>query len=48
MGNKNIVLTQMTKEQRDWLKQEAKKMSTTITGLVKYWCQRGIEKEENV
>ncbi len=42
---RNVTLTNLSEDQFKWLKETAEKKAMTISGLVKYWCQRGIESD---
>lgn len=42
----NITLTNITEKQKEWLEKEAEKKGITITGLVKYWIENGIKRDD--
>ncbi len=44
---KTISLTNLTDEQYEYLKEEAKNKGMTITGLIKHWCETKMKGKEN-
>lgn len=47
MKKRNITITNLTDDQFEWLKKEAEKSGMPISGLIKHWCQTGVDKEKD-
>lgn len=47
MEKRNITLTNITEEQWGILRYEANRKGTTISGLIKIWCQQHIDAKKN-
>ncbi len=45
---KKRVILDLTEDQQVWLQKEATKRGMTLVGVLRYWCQKGHERNEKL